>query len=330
VAALGLTIGDPAGIGPEIVVATLAELAPAARAGLIVYGDAGVLDRAADRRGLDVDEALRGVTLVEVTALGAHEAVPGHPDLHGGKAQVAYLEAALAAARGGELSGLVTAPINKTWAQKGGLRHPGHTELLAERLGASHPVMCFVGPRLRVALATVHEPLARVPQVLTAELVAGAVVEGARLLVRLGLERPRVGVLGLNPHAGEDGLFGDEEARLVRPGMALARARLGPDVTITGPLVPDAAYRHALLDGPDLRYDLLVALYHDQALIPVKLVDFELAVNVTLGLPGFVRTSPDHGTAYDLAGAGPDPSRKTRPRHESFAAALRLARQLEG
>lgn len=288
---LAITMGDPAGIGPEIVTRALGENAHAG-AEVTIYGQRDLLgDLPGDVRVIDVSSV---------------RAKPGEPTLETGAAQVAYLEAALAAAARGKVDALVTAPISKTWAKKAGFAFPGHTELLAERLGAREHAMMFAGPKLRVVLATIHVALADVPKVLTPELVARAAVLGGR-----ATRARRIGVLGLNPHAGEGGLFGREELDVIAPGIELARERL-PGVAIEGPLVPDAAYRGA--------HDLFVAMYHDQGLIPVKLIDFEDAVNVTLGLP-IVRTSPDHGVAYDIAGRG-------IARHRSLSAALRMAIQL--
>ena len=308
---IGITLGDPSGIGPEIVAATMAAVPDALRDRCVVFGDAGVLERA----GLSV------ATQVEaITALSSDDAPPGRPTPAGAAAQVAYLEAAVGAARAGAVAALVTAPISKKQVQSVGFGFPGHTEFLAARFGAAEHAMLFVGPTLRVVLATIHVPLSAVPRVLTSAGIARAVFLGGETLVRrLGIPRPRIGVLGLNPHAGEDGLFGDEEVRIVRPGIDAGKGRLrdaGIDAVVEGPLVPDAAYRRPY-DVPDVPYDLFVALYHDQGLIPVKIVDFDLAVNVTLGLP-IVRTSPDHGVAYDIAG-------KKLARKESFSAALRLA-----
>jgi 4-hydroxythreonine-4-phosphate dehydrogenase len=290
------------------VVRALAEAPDELRARVRVFGDAGVLARAG---GLPPR-----VRLDKITRLAAHEALPGRPDAACGAAQVAFLEAALTAARCGELAALVTAPISKTQAKAAGFSFPGHTELLAERLGAREHAMAFFGPRLRVVLATIHHALAAVPRILDDATVARAVFLGGEALARrFGISAPRIGVLGLNPHAGEGGLFGDEEARVIVPGAQAGKARLaaaGIDATVDAPLVPDAAFRQ--------RYDLFVAMYHDQGLIPVKLLDFEDSVNVTLGLP-IVRTSPDHGVAYDIAGRG-------LARHGSFAAALRLAEQM--
>jgi 4-hydroxythreonine-4-phosphate dehydrogenase len=287
---LGITLGDPAGIGPEIVAAVLAA-APREWIGrLNVYGDRGPLERGARAIGVTLPE-------LEVHGAGEGEAtVFGSPDEKSGAAQVGYLEAAVAAAGRGELAGMITAPISKTWARRAGFAFPGHTEMLAARLGAREVAMMFAGPKLRVALATVHIPLAEVPRALTTARVRSTIELLADALVRdFGIAGARIGVVGLNPHAGEGGLLGVEDTDVI------ASALVEPygDAVLAGPLVPDAAFR-AHVEG---QHDALVAMYHDQGLIPVKLLDFEESVNVTLGLP-IVRTSPDHGTAYDIAGRG--------------------------
>jgi 4-hydroxythreonine-4-phosphate dehydrogenase len=287
---IGITLGDPSGIGPEIVRRTLEEAPPALRDRCIVFGD--------------------------LNDLPAEDRIPGRPSVGGGRAQVAFLEAAVEAARRGAIQALVTAPISKAQCKLAGFSFPGHTEFLAERLlgdAASEVAMLFAGPKLKVVLATIHHALADVPRVLTSEAILRAIRLGAQALVRdFGIPTPRIGVLGLNPHAGEGGIFGAEEARVIAPAIAAARQSLPDGCVVEGPLVPDAAFRRP--------YDLFVAMYHDQGLIPVKLVDFDLSVNVTLGLP-IVRTSPDHGVAYDIAGKG-------LARHESLAAALTLAADL--
>lgn len=288
---VGITLGDPAGIGPEIVAAALSTAPREWRDRIIVYGDRAPLERGAKAMGV----ALPDVTLAGATGEGDRTA-PGTPDRASGAAQVAYLEAAVAAAARGELGAIVTAPISKTWARRAGFEFLGHTEMLASRLGARDVAMFFVGPKLKVALATVHRPLAEVVTDLTTDRVRVVIELVATAMVRdLGVATPRIGVVGLNPHAGEDGLLGDEDAEIIAPALA----EPCPPATLLGPLVPDAAFRDAL-NG---RYDALVAMYHDQGLIPIKLIDFEESVNVTLGLP-IVRTSPDHGTAYDIAGKG--------------------------
>ena len=289
-ATLGITLGDPAGIGPEIVVAALAAVTPEKRARCTVYGDRGPLERAAK---------LLGIAVPEVTVIGTGEgehAIPGAPDERSGAAQVGYLEAAVAAAKRGEHAALVTAPISKTWARRGGFQFLGHTEMLAARLGADDVAMFFVGPKLKIALATVHRPLVEVVLELTTDRVRGVIELLAASLARdFGLVAPRIGVVGLNPHAGEDGLLGDEDADIIAPALTDPCG----SAVLSGPLVPDAAFRDHLYG----KYDALVAMYHDQGLIPVKLIDFDESVNVTLGLP-IIRTSPDHGTAYDIAGKG--------------------------
>lgn len=309
---IGITLGDPSGVGPEIVATAVAGADEPLRRRLMIFCDRPVLDRAfAQVAGGWVPD---GITVVDRGLMGADQAAPGRPTTAGAEAQVAYLEAAVSAARGRTIAALVTAPISKRQAQRAGFAFPGHTEFLAARLGGGPVAMMFVGPRLKVVLATVHVPLAQVPAQLTIDGVAQAIRMAVVAMERdLGVAPVRVGVVGLNPHAGEQGLFGREELDIIGPAIAQCREELGARARIRGPLVPDAAFRDAV-GGAD---DVLVAMYHDQALIPVKLIDFEQAVNVTLGLP-IVRTSPDHGVAYDIAGTG-----KARP--ESFVAALRLA-----
>jgi 4-hydroxythreonine-4-phosphate dehydrogenase len=313
-----ISLGDPAGIGPEVVARALA-----ARPELDarVFGDAAVLARAAAAAGVPAPDPAR---VVQVTSLASGEVTPGRPNHAAARAQLAYLEAAtdaaLAAARDGNPAALVTAPISKEWIARAGFAFPGHTEYLAARAGAPEVAMMLAGPALRVTVATTHLALRDVPAALTPDGIASAIVLTALALERgFGIDAPRVAVAGLNPHAGEAGRFGDEEERLVRPAMQAAAARLtaaGSRARVTGPHVPDVVFRQAA--GGE--FDGVVALYHDQGLIPVKLLHFDEAVNVTLGLP-FVRTSPDHGTAYDIAGTG-------AARASSFLAALDLASRL--
>ena len=246
--------------------------------------------------------------------------VPGHPDLASARAQLAYLKAAVDAALAGEVAALCTAPISKEWIARAGFEFPGHTEYLAARVGTADFAMMLAGPRLRVVLATRHIALRDVPQELTiAEIVRAAVLAARALVADFGIGCARVAVAGLNPHAGESGRFGDEEDRLVVPAIRAARGVLEREcvpAVVTGPHPPDAVFRQAALG----EFDAVVALYHDQGLIPVKLLHFDDAANITLGLP-FPRTSPDHGTAYGLAGTG-------RANPSSFLAALDLAARL--
>jgi 4-hydroxythreonine-4-phosphate dehydrogenase len=310
---IAISLGDPSGVGPEVVVRALASRPDV---DVVIFGDRGVLARAAATTGVAAPppERVRAVTDVGDTV------TPGRPSDAAGRAQLAYLAAATDAVLAGEAAGLVTAPISKEWIARAGFAFPGHTEYLAARAGAREFAMMLAGPRLRVTVATTHVALRDVPRLLTVDAIATAIwLTAEALALRFGLAAPRVAVAGLNPHAGEAGRFGDEEDRLVRPAIDLARARLaaaGLTVEVTGPHVPDAVFRRAA--GGD--FDAVVAMYHDQGLIPLKLLHFDDGVNVTLGLP-FPRTSPDHGTGHDIAGSG-------RARPDSFLAALDLAAAL--
>lgn len=293
---LALTCGDPAGVGPELAARVLAD--PEFRdAAVVPVGPAAWL-RTLGREGVAVGPA-------------GFVATPGRPTDEGHRVALAAMEAAALGCLEGRFGGVVTGPVAKSGLAGIGFRHPGQTEFFAERWGGD-PVMAFAGGRMTVALVTWHVPLADVPRAVTAERVLRATEALDRLLARLGRGR-RLGVCGLNPHAGEDGLLGTEERAVIRPAVERLAAR-GLDVA--GPLPGDTAFARHLageLDG-------VVAMYHDQGLAPLKAVDFAEAANLTLGLP-FVRTSPDHGTAYGIAGSG-----RADPR--SLASALRLARRL--
>jgi 4-hydroxythreonine-4-phosphate dehydrogenase len=309
-ARIAISLGDPSGVGPEVVVRALA-----ARPGadVLIYGDRGVLARAAATTGVAAPPAERVRAVTDV----GESVVAGLPNDASGRAQLAYLTAATDAVLAGEAAALVTAPISKEWIARAGFTFPGHTEYLADRAGAREFAMMLAGPKLRVTVATTHVALRDVPRLLTVDAIATAIwLTSEAMARRFGVAKPRIAVAGLNPHAGEAGRFGDEEERLVRPAIEQARARLaraGLTVEVTGPHVPDAVFRQAALGG----FDAVVALYHDQGLIPLKLLHFDDGVNVTLGLP-FPRTSPDHGTGHDIAGTG-------RARPDSFLAALDLA-----
>jgi 4-hydroxythreonine-4-phosphate dehydrogenase len=307
---LVITSGDPAGIGPEL-------LLRCASAGLLHSDDrvvAGVGHLRELAAKLDVGWARVGLEQIE-PLLDPH----AQPYL----GQFAALERGVdlvLAADPRERPGLVTAPIDKAVAAREGLRHPGHTEYLAERAGVTEFAMLMAGSKIRVALATIHVPLREVADRLDQPAIVRAGSLLARSLARdFGLASPRVGVLGLNPHAGEQGLLGDEELRVIGPAIAALRAwaeQSGTPVTFVGPMPADTAFHYNMVG----ELDGLVAMYHDQGLGPFKLAHFDDGVNVTLGLP-FVRTSPDHGTAKDIAGRG-----VARP--TSMAVAIELARTM--
>jgi 4-hydroxythreonine-4-phosphate dehydrogenase len=304
---LALTLGDPAGIGPEVVLAALADAELGREARMLVVGDEALLRARAERIGaafeiasVESAEDMRARGLDSACLAGVAEApsedVLGRVDAEAGRASVEWVKSAAALAMAGELDGIVTAPINKQALAAAGLTCEGHTEILGEVTGAE-PVMMLVGGGLRVALVTRHVALAEVPGLLsTNEIVRTARVVDEALKAYFGIESPRVAVLALNPHASDGGRFGDEEEAIIAPAVAELREA---GVAADGPLVPDVAFWHALSGS----HDAVVAMYHDQGLIPLKTLAFDSGVNVTLGLP-VVRTSPDHGTAFDIAGKG--------------------------
>ena len=318
---LAVTMGDPSGIGPEIV-ARLFLCQPSLRRWVVV-GDAGVMAQAFERLGTAarvravaaVEDARfePGVLdLVESSRLGALPRL-GVVSAAGGRAAYDAILAAIALARAGRVLGIVTAPIHKEALFAAGLAYPGHTEILAEQTGASDVAMMLANDEIRTVLVTIHCSLANA--ILRADQPAQ--MRAIRLAHRagqaLGLPAPRIAVAGLNPHAGEGGLFGDEEIRIIRPAIEAARAE---GIDASGPWPGDTVF----LQARQGRFDIVVAQYHDQGLIPVKYMGLDTGVNVTLGLP-FVRTSPDHGTAFDIAGKGlADPA--------SLEAAFRYAERL--
>ncbi len=267
---VGVTVGDPAGIGPEIARKAVEDPRVREVCEPVLYGPATT----------DAVEAY----------------VPGQISAEAGRASYEAVERAVADAMAGRLDAVTTGPIHKeAWAEAG-LEWRGHTELLAHLTGAERVAMLFDAPRLRVVLLTVHVPLAEVPRLLTRDRVDRVLALVADELPAFGVSRPRLAVAGLNPHAGEGGLLGNEDASVLSPAIAAARDR---GVDVSGPFPADTVFRQAV-EG---HYDVVVACYHDQGLIPVKLAAFGEAVNVTLGLP-IVRTSVDHGTAFDIARQG--------------------------
>jgi 4-hydroxythreonine-4-phosphate dehydrogenase len=288
-------MGDPAGIGPEIVASAAARPAIRRACRLVVYGDERVYDAARRAHSPGGDGATAVASVEAATRLRFRGRRP-RPGVAAGEAAFRYLEAAAGAALEGRCDALVTAPINKYWMQRAGHRYDGHTGYLSELAGAPATMM-LAGRRLRVVLVTTHIAHAAVASALdTAGIRHAARAADAHLRRFHGLRRPRLAVAALNPHAGEGGLFGDEEKRVIAPAVrSLARSGL----RVTGPLAADTVFA-AAADGD---YDAVVCMYHDQALIPLKLLEFGRAVNVSMRLP-FIRTSPDHGTAYEIAGTG--------------------------
>ncbi len=301
-----VSLGDPLGIGPEVIAKVLARSPSLARRCLVV-GDPGVLARAVRRFA----PAARRRAFRTFDAAGMTSGLPP-----AAPPEARWLEAATRLVLAGEGGALVTGPVTKARIARGLPGFRGQTEFIARVAGVREPVMMLAGPTLRAVCVTRHIPLRRVPGALTVPLIAGAVVAVARGLPRwFGIRAPRIAVCGLNPHAGEGGLLGEEDRRIVLPAVRAARRR---GARATDPLPADAAFALAAAG----RYDAVVAMYHDQANIPVKTVERDRAVNVTLGLP-FLRTSPAHGTAYDIAGRGVANPESMRAAFELAAAATR-------
>lgn len=302
---LAVTMGDPGGIGPEIVVRALSLPEIRGICAPVVIGDGFVLDEAVRMLGLKL--ALRKVK--HPSELGPEEGVieymdeamdgrllRGVPSAEGGWSSFTFVREAVGLAIKGRVDGIVTAPISKEALGMAGLPWPGHTEMLAELTGTREFAMAFVGGPLRVILVTIHEALKDVPRLIKKEDVLKKIFLARRTCGMFGIEEPKIAVAGLNPHAGEAGLFGREEIEEIAPAVSEAR---GAGIDATGPYPPDVIF-HRALKG---EFDIVVSMYHDQGLIPIKLTAFESAVNLTVGLP-FVRTSPGHGTAFDIAWQG--------------------------
>ncbi len=323
---LAMTMGDPAGIGPEIALAAW-RAREAGDPPFFILASPALLSAAAKRAGFEAaiietePDCVAGVVdqgLPVVPLEHRVEAEPGRPDTRNAAATIESIARAVQAVRDGAARAVVTNPIAKAVLYDAGFRFPGHTEYLGELAKAwgeaAFPVMMIWSETLAVVPVTIHIPLSEAPKALSAELIAKtARVVDRDLRARFGLARPRLAVAGLNPHAGEGGAMGSEESTIIAPALEILRAE---GIDVTGPLPADTMF-HA---DARARYDVALTMYHDQGLIPVKTLAFDEGVNVTLGLP-FVRTSPDHGTAFDIAGKGiANPS--------SLIAALKLADRL--
>lgn len=313
-------MGDPAGVGPQVLVQALDQLPDLTDTHQItLFGSLPDLDLAAELTNCGFDR--NRFRVVDPAAASSIAAVPGSPTDEGGRAQLAYIDAASSQILEGQATALVTGPVSKISICRAGAEHfSGHTEHLARSAGVpvDDVTMMFAGPRLRVALVTTHHPLRDVSSLLTTERLVRTIrrVDDA-LRNWWSLPKPRIVVLGLNPHAGEEGLLGAEEEAVIAPAVELLRKSKQPfDAELTGPIPSEVGLR-GVWEG---RFDCAVAHYHDQATIPCKLLEMGKSVNVTLGLP-FLRTSVDHGVAYDVAAAGAaDPG--------SMIAALQLAARL--
>ena len=322
---IAVTMGDAAGIGPEIIVKTFANVALCVEQPSFVIGDAGVLRRQA--AALNVELAIREVNsiaevvpqpgVLEVLQVPGADALPenlavGEVSAAAGQAAFDAIRTGIELAVRGDIAGICTAPIHKEALAAAHVPYPGHTEMLADLSGTRDYAMMLVNPTLRTILVTVHCSMLDAIAKLSVESELRIIRLAHRAMRDLGIERPRVAVAGLNPHAGEGGLFGREDLDIIAPAIRLAQAA---GIDASGPWPGDTVFMNAARG----RFDIVVAQYHDQGLIPVKLAGVEDGVNITVGLP-FVRTSPDHGTAFDIAGKGiADPA--------SLQLALRTAHQ---
>lgn len=347
---IGITMGDPAGIGAEVIVKALADAELRKRARYIIFGLHEAIAYAADMAEVapywfrlpheDVTRIESGVVVADFDELSLGPATVRKPTEDGGLASMRFCEEAVAGLKKGHLSAVVTGPISKTSWRMAGFHFPGHTEFFAKRFGARRVTMMFVagdarlngrvdaahhgaaarrrnGGCLRVALASVHEPLFELRNSFTIGRVHQPIdLLDAALRDWFGIEQPRIAVAGLNPHAGEGGQFGDEEQRVIEPAIAMARES---GIFVEGPFPADTLFRRAI-DG---EFDGVVAMYHDQGLIPVKLIGFGQAVNVTLGLP-VIRTSVDHGTAFDIVGRN---RADAGSMHSAISLAIELSRR---
>lgn len=318
---IGITMGDPGGIGAEVIIKALADTSLRARGRFVIYGLLEPLTYAADLAELSPywhrrpHEEARSfdaeVVIADFDELNYDGRSASKPSVDAGRASMRFLDEAIADLRAGRLDALVTGPIDKTAWQLAGYEFPGHTELLAKRFRTRRVSMMFVGGPLRIALASIHEPLFELRNSFT----IGMVFQPIDLLHEalrdwFGIAEPKIAVAGLNPHAGENGRFGDEEIRVIEPAIEMARHA---GINAVGPFPADTLFYRAA----NAEFDGVVAMYHDQGLIPIKLLAFDRAVNVTIGLP-VIRTSVDHGTAYDIAG-------KNRADPGSMKEAIRLA-----
>lgn len=318
---IGVTMGDPAGIGAEVIVKALADPEVRNLGRFILYGLNEAIEYAADRAEINpywfrlphevVTRIESGVVVADFDEFPIFSPAIKYATSDGGRASMAFLDTAIEAARARQIDAIVTAPICKESWHLAGYKYPGHTDKLGHAFKTRRVTMMFVGGRLRVALATIHEPLLELRNLFTIGRVFQPIDHmGEALRDWFGIDEPRIAVCGLNPHAGENGMFGDEEQRIIEPAITMAREA---GYFVEGPFPADTLFWRAMQG----QYDGIVAMYHDQGLIPVKLVAFESACQTTLGLP-IVRTSVDHGTAFDIAGQN-----KANP--ESMKSAIRLA-----
>jgi 4-hydroxythreonine-4-phosphate dehydrogenase len=310
---IAITIGDPAGIGPEVVLRSLLSDEIMQACTPVVIGSRIVLDIASQEMAMPFASA--ACEVINIGEIKSRDFAKGQATLQGGKDCVAYIKKAVELALRGTVDAIVTAPISKEALKKAGFAWPGHTEMLAELTGTKEYAMVLCGGPLKVILTTIHTALKNVPDMITRASVLRTIRLARKACEMMGIREPKIAVAGLNPHGGEAGIFGDEEMRHIAPAIQESQA---VGINVSGPYPPDALF-HKAYQG---EFDIVVCMYHDQGLIPLKMIAFDKGVNMTVGLP-IIRTSPDHGTAYDIAWKGSaDPS--------SMIEAIKLAALLKG
>jgi len=327
---IAITMGDPSGVGPEVILQALADPLLRRCCTPLVLGDLRAMQRAVRVCGSSLQLVTVGapveavglpdgaLALLPLSELADNDICYGQPSERSGDAVYRYIRRAAELCLNGEVAAMATAPISKQALHRAGHQYPGHTELLAELCRCDDFVMMLAGDVLRVALVTIHEAIADVPRLITTEQVLKTIrVTASGVAPLCGNRSPRIAVLALNPHCGEGGAFGSEEPSAIVPAIAQAQAE---GLEVSGPFSADTFFHFAVQEPPP--YDAVVAMYHDQGLIPLKMRHFDDAINITLGLP-IIRTSVDHGTAYDLAGTG-------RASAASMQAAIRTAARLAG
>jgi len=307
---LVITMGDPGGVGPEVILKAFASREVKNRCVPIIIGDGSVIREALALLGNprklkiikspgDSKPAKGSIELIDIVTNGKFK--KNKPTAEGGRACVSYIRKAVEVALSKQVDGIVTAPISKEALKMAGYKWPGHTEMLADLTGTRDYAMMLVGGPLRVILVTIHTALKNVPDLLARQKIVKTIRLAQRACNMLRIKKPKIAVAGLNPHAGEAGIFGDEEIKKIMPAI---RQAMNEGIPVSGPYPPDTIF-HKAYKG---EVDIIVCMYHDQGLIPLKMIAFDKGVNVTVGLP-FIRTSPDHGTAYDIAWKGiADPS----------------------
>jgi 4-phospho-D-threonate 3-dehydrogenase / 4-phospho-D-erythronate 3-dehydrogenase len=306
---IGITMGDPAGIGPELCLRVLKEKKVLQKCRPVIFGDASVLERVARlcrlprppsvipiEKWIEMRGTPRSPLVIDCQTIEAENILPGKVNAACGSASYRYVEAAVNSAKRGEIAAIATAPINKESLNLAGIKCPGHTEILAGLTHARRVCMMMASDEIKVSLVTIHIGLAEVQKQLSMQRIMDAIELTAGVMKKLGKSSPRIAVCSFNPHGGEHGLFGKEEKRIIEPAIKQAQRK---GLKVIGPVVPDTAF----LPQKRREFDAYVVMYHDQGLIPFKMLAFDKGVNITLGLP-IIRTSVDHGTAFDIAWQG--------------------------